>query len=89
MYFSLPLSPSLINMDLLTTQFSDLASITAAISITPTTFLLPVIMWNKKHGSTAPKWRLHLHYLFLFLSVLTAVVALVGAVADITLKAGA
>jgi hypothetical protein len=93
MYFSLPLSPSpslsLVNMNLLTTQFSDLASITAAISITPTTFLLPVIMWNKKHGSLAPKWRLYLHYLFLFLSVLTAVVALVGAVADITLKAGA
>jgi hypothetical protein len=69
------------------TQFNDLTAITAAISITPTTCLLPVIMWNKKHGSTAPKWRLYLHYLFLFLSVLTAVVALVGAVVEIILKA--
>ena len=43
-------------------------------------------MWNKKHGSTAPKWRLYLHYLFLFLSVLTAVVALVGAVVEIILS---
>jgi hypothetical protein len=41
-------------------------------------------MWNKKHGSSAPNWRLYLHYLFLFLSVLTAVVALVGAIAEIT-----
>jgi hypothetical protein len=73
-------------MDLLTTQFNDLTAITAAISITPLTFLLPVILWNKKHGSIAPKWRLYLHYLFLFLSVLTAVVALVGAVVEIALS---
>merc|ERR1711957_632237 len=66
--------------------FSDLASITAAISITPTTFLLPVIMWNKKHGSTAPKWRLYVHYVCLFLSVVTALTALIGAVSEITIN---
>ena len=64
-------------------QFSDLTAITAAISVTPTTCLLPIIMWNKKHGATAPKWRLWCHYLFLFLSIVIAMIALIGACAQI------
>lgn len=65
--------------------FSDLTAITAAISMTPLTCLLPVIMWNRKAGETAPKWRLWLHYVLMFLATVMAVVALIGACAEIAI----
>jgi len=63
--------------------FSDLTAITAAISLNPLSFLLPVIMWNKKAGDTAPKWRLWLHYLLIFIFTILAFVSLGGAIAEI------
>lgn len=65
--------------------FSDLTAITAAISLNPLSFLLPVIMWNRKAGKSAPKWRIWLHYLLIFIFTVMALVTLVGAVAEITI----
>lgn len=64
--------------------FSDLTAITAAISIIPTSFLLPIILWNKKHGATAVKWRLWCHYFALFFCVVLAIIILIGAIADVS-----
>ena len=66
--------------------FSDLTAITAALSLTPLSCLLPVIMWNRKAGETAPKWRIWLHYLLMFLFAAMALVALVGACAEIAIN---
>jgi len=64
--------------------FSDLTAITAAISIIPLSFLLPIIMWNKKHGATAGKWRLWCHYFALFFCVVLGIMILIGAIADVS-----
>lgn len=66
--------------------FSDLTSITGAISITPLSFILPVIFWNKKHGETAPRWRIIFHYIFMGVFGLMGLTALIGAIGDIQFR---
>lgn len=66
--------------------FSDLTSVTAALSITPTSLIFPIIMWNRKHGDTAPKWRIWFHHSFSLTFIVIGVVALVGATGDIVLN---
>jgi hypothetical protein len=45
--------------------FSDLSSITWAVGVTPLTFILPLIFWNRRHGKEASTWRLRFHYLLM------------------------
>jgi amino acid permease len=63
--------------------FSDLTSITAAVSSTPLSFVYPVLFWNKKHGEKASKWRRWFHYAFVGLWSSLGVTALIGAIMDI------
>eukprot|EP00529_Nitzschia_sp_RCC80_P024138 CAMPEP_0113446716 /NCGR_PEP_ID=MMETSP0014_2-20120614/3857_1 /TAXON_ID=2857 /ORGANISM="Nitzschia sp." /LENGTH=448 /DNA_ID=CAMNT_0000337831 /DNA_START=505 /DNA_END=1848 /DNA_ORIENTATION=+ /assembly_acc=CAM_ASM_000159 len=36
--------------------FGDLTAITGALSITPLSFILPIVLWNKEQGPKAPRW---------------------------------
>ncbi len=63
--------------------FSDLTSITAAVSITPISFVFPILLWNKKNGHEARRWIIIFHYLIILVSVLLSIAALVGAVENI------
>jgi len=72
--------------------FSDLTAITAALTVTPTSLLFPVILWNKKHNGrvwgagTAPTWRVRFHVVCVVLSLIMAAVAFTGAVAAMAIK---
>jgi len=81
----LPVSVSFarISVALYVPYFDDLTSITAAVSMTPLSFVLPVVLWNKVHGATAPLWRNVSHYAFIALFALMGVTALIGACYDI------
>ena len=65
--------------------FDDLSSITTALS-SPTVFIIPIMMWNKKYGETAPRWRLRAHWCFnAIFGVLLSVLALVGSIGDMVI----
>ena len=66
--------------------FGDLTAITGAVSITPLSFLYPIILWNRKHKDSAPKWRLTFHYAFLTVWFCLGVVTLIGSIWSLTIK---
>lgn len=43
--------------------FGYLTAITGAVSVTPLSFVYPVVFWNMKHKADAPKWRIRLNQL--------------------------
>lgn len=51
--------------------------------MTPLSFVLPIVFWNKVHGSKAPAWRTAIHYVLIVLSTLFGIAALIGACYDI------
>lgn len=67
--------------------FGDLTAVTSALGLTPLSFILPILFWNRAHGETAPKWRLRFHFAFITVFVVLAVCALVGAMYDIAMNA--
>ena len=62
--------------------FGDLTAITSAVGLTPLSFLLPMMFWNKKNETTAPRWRVRLHYAFMVVFILLSLMALIGAIGD-------
>lgn len=56
---------------------------TAAISTTPLSFIIPIILWNRKHRETVPKWRLIAHYIFMAIFIILAACAFVGVIYDV------
>lgn len=64
-------------------SFSDLTAITAAVSIVPLSFILPIVFWNRTHGASASKGRMVFHYAFITIFALIGVAALVGGIYDI------
>ena len=60
--------------------FGDLTAITGALSVTPLSFVYPVMFWNKKHKHDAPKWRIRFHYVFIAVWTTLGAVALAGAI---------
>jgi len=66
--------------------FGDLSSITMALS-SPIVFIIPILMWNKKYGETAPGWRLRAHWCFnAIFGVLLSVLAFVGSIGDMAIE---
>ena len=67
-------------------------AITAALTLTPTVLVFPVVLWNKKHNGsvwgagTAPTWRVRFHLVCVVLSLLMAAVAFTGTVAGMAIK---
>lgn len=43
--------------------FGYLTAIMGAVSVTPLSFVYPVVFWNMKHKADAPKWRIRLNQL--------------------------
>lgn len=66
--------------------FSDLTAITSAIGFTPLSFVLPMMFWNKKNEKNAPRWRVRMHYAFMVVFILLALMALIGAIGDLTVQ---
>lgn len=69
--------------------FGELMAITGALSITPLSFVYPVVFWNMKHRADAPKWRIRFHYVFIAVWVSLGASALVGAIWSLINKIGA
>jgi len=63
--------------------FSDLQGLTGAISTTPLSFIIPVILWNRMHRDTVPKWRLIAHYTFMAIFIILATCAFIGVIYDV------
>ena len=68
--------------------FADLTAITGALSITPLSFIYPVVFWNMKHKADATKWRLRFHYVFIAVWASIGAAALAGAIWSLKLKLG-
>jgi amino acid permease len=60
--------------------FTQLASITGAVGITPLTFILPIVFWNRRHGQEASTWRLRFHYLLMAIFIAISLCALIGSI---------
>ena len=67
--------------------FNDLTAITGALSITPLSFVLPIVFWSRVHGTSAPMWRKVFHCIFVASFGLMGVAALIGACYEIQDKA--
>jgi len=57
--------------------------LTAAISTTPLSFIIPIILWHRKHGETVPKWRFIAHYIFMAVYIIIAACAFTGVIYDV------
>ena len=68
--------------------FGDLTAITGALSVTPLTYVYPIIFWNIKHKTDAPKWRIQFHYVFIAVWASLGAAALIGAIWSLTIKLG-
>lgn len=73
-------------MALFIPYFDDLTAITSAVGFTPLCFILPMMFWNKKNEKTAPRWRVRLHYGFMVVFILIALIALTGAIGDLIIQ---
>ena len=73
-------------MALFIPYFSDLTAITSAVGFTPLSFILPMMFWNKKNEKNAPRWRVRLHYGFMVVFIMIALIALIGAIGDLSIQ---
>ena len=64
--------------------FNDLTAICGAVSITPLSFVYPVIFWNSKHGNEASALRVWFHYLFILVWGSLGFAAFIGAIWDMS-----
>jgi len=64
--------------------FNDLTAICGAVSMTPLSFVYPVLFWNSKHGNDASTLRVWFHYLFMFVWGPLGLAAFIGAIWDMS-----
>jgi amino acid permease len=60
--------------------FQDLAAIAGAIAVAPLCFILPIIMWNKKHEGQVSTRKLMIHRIIIGILVVIAIIGLIGTI---------